>query len=223
MTFTKLITGTSLALALGAGSVQAGPISLADFEDNATILEDFSSLSRAPARGPFNLGDLSFSEIPGGTGVAGWGLFDAKTLTNRSGITNITIDFGTFYNRVGLDVGFFPPGKEVSYRVTFYDAALALLGETEITGTLSNFFGWEDPRGIGRINVLETSGDNGIVGGIDNIRFSLAELESETEEGNGSGSGGNGSAGNAPVPVSEPSSLWLLGLGLLGLLRSRKR
>lgn len=68
----KAISSAALTLALTTSNAYAGPISLADFDNSAYQLEDFSSLTRAPTRGPFSLGDLSFSEIPGGSGVAGW-------------------------------------------------------------------------------------------------------------------------------------------------------
>lgn len=181
-----------------ASMVQAGPILLGDFSGGESI-ETFDIST--PAVGPFTLGNNTFSETSSGTGGPGWRILGlgstAPILTDNAGISDITIDFSTAFSRVGLDVFIGP----ATYAVSFFDTDLNLLGQISGTdaGVSDSFFvGWEHLGGISRINILETSGENGRVGGLDNLRWE-----------------------NASVP--EPSIIALFGLGLLGLGFARRR
>lgn len=188
-----------------SSAAQATAIGIGDFSGSENI-EDFSSLGSAPPAGPFTLGDLTFSESSSGSGGTGWRLLSCcstpiptDVLTDDAGISNILINFATSYLRVGLDVGFF--GTSGDYDVLFFDAALNLLGTVSgSTANTSFFAGWEDASGIAAVQVIETSGDNGFVGGIDNIRFESA-------------------VSNVPAPAT----LALLGIGLAGIRLGRKK
>ncbi|GAA0854078.1 PEP-CTERM sorting domain-containing protein [Aliiglaciecola litoralis] len=179
-----IVAGVAIML---AGPLHAGPILLGAFSGGESI-ETFTNLT-APAPGAFTLGNNTFSENSTGSGGPGWRvIFASDVLTDNAGITDITIDLATAFSRVGMDVWIGP----ATYTVSFYDTALSLLGTVSGTdlGTQDSFFaGWEHAGGISRINILETSGENGLVGGLDNLRWE-----------------------NVTVP--EPTILALLGLGL---------
>lgn len=102
-------------------------------------------------------------------------------------------------SKAGLDVYI----GAATYAVSFFDTALNLLGTVNVslTGDFSSAFaGWENQAGISRIQIRELTGDNGLVGGFNNIRLE-----------------GTASA------VPEPTSVALLGLGLAGFAAARRR
>lgn len=149
---------------------------------------------------------MTFSESSTGTGGSGWRLLNllnppSRILTDNAGISNILLDFATPFQRVGLDVGIGP----ATYQIDFFGLGLSLLGTitgsvTSTAGAGSEFFaGWQDAAGILRIQITETSGENELVGGLDNVRFELA----------------------AQVPT--PTTLVLFGLGLAGLGFARRK
>ena len=139
-----------------------------------TLQHDFEGMN-VPPTGPFTLGDATFSESSTGSGGPGWrilgGFFNGtNTLTDNAGISDITIDFDTAMGAAGLLVGIGPG----TYDVNFYDLGGGLVGTVtgSVSGTTDSFFaGWGNPGGIGSINIVETTGDNGLVGGIDDVRY----------------------------------------------------
>ncbi len=163
-----------------------------------TLQHDFEGFG-APPPGPFTLGNATFSEASTGSGGPGWrvlgGFFNGSdTLTDNAAISDITIDFDTPMARAGLLVGIGP----ATFDVEFFSPGGGLLGT--VTGTVvdvteSFFAGWGDAGGIGSIRITEPSGENGRVGGIDDVRYDI---------------------------IPAPATLSLLGLaGFAGLRRRR--
>lgn len=187
----------ALIVASAAGFATADVI---DDPSLITLRHDFESdPPSAPPPGPFTLGNATFSEASSGTGGPGWRLLDGffngtRILTDNAGITDMTISFDTPMVRAGLLVGIGPG----TYDVHFLDASGGIVGT--VTGTVpsttdSFFAGWEHGGGIVAIHVLEPSGENGLVGGIDDVRYDY---------------------------VPAPGAMALLGLaGLTGLRRRR--
>ena len=202
MTKTKSIYLGLLAILLSPMAANAVPITVGAFSGGENV-EDLEGLGSAPPVGSFTYGDFSFSESSSGTGGPGWRWLDgffvagSHALTDNAGISDIIIDALSPWSRIGLDVGI----GDAVYAVSFYDTALSLLGTVSgsASGVTGNFFaGWEFAGGISRIRIIETSGENGRVGGIDNIRYEN-------------------------VRVSEPGTLALLGLGLAGMGMTRRK
>jgi hypothetical protein len=181
------------------GSASAASINVDAFSGNESV-EDFSTLGSPPTPGSFSFGGMTFSESSTGGGSSGWRLIYDSTLTDNAGITNMQIDFDTAWKKVGLDVGFFPTnGPATTFDVSFFDTTLDLLGTVTVSGIGGLFAGWADSAGISRIVLVETSGDNGHVGGVDNIRFENASA----------------------VPIPAAAYLFASGLGLLGWFRRK--
>jgi len=177
------------ALLLGAasiGSAVAAPVSVTDFTSNQKVVS--MNGVTAPA-GNFSFGGISFSNAPGPD--ISWRNLTAYGygFTDDIGISNITLNFSAAVSKAGLDVHI----GTATYAVSFFDTALNLLGTVNValTGTSSSAFaGWESQGGIARIQIRELTGDNGSVGGFNNIRLE-----------------------NSVSAVPEPASIALLGLG----------
>lgn len=166
----KTFVGMAVVGALG---VAASGDQIFD-EDAITLQQDFETEPmNAPPPGSFTLGNATFSENSTGSGGPGWRLLDGlptRILTDNAGISEITIDFENPVRRAGLLVGI----GEATYDVSFFSPGGDLLGV--VSGSVQDvadqfFAGWEDAGRIGSIVVTEPTGDNGRVGGIDDLRY----------------------------------------------------
>jgi hypothetical protein len=195
MKFIKgFIAVAGLAVAVSAGAQQINNPNL------ITLRHDFETdPPSAPPVGPFTLGAATFSEASTGTGGPGWRLISVWTgfgrqLTDNAGISDITVAFNAPMLMVGLDVGIGPG----SYQVDFLNGNTvvgSVSGNTPTNG--DHFFaGWQHAAGITSVHITEPSGENGFVGGLDNVRYDA---------------------------VPEPASIAALGLGAMALIRRRKR
>ncbi|MBA3727108.1 MAG: PEP-CTERM sorting domain-containing protein [Armatimonadetes bacterium] len=188
---------TTLAGSLVAQTANAQQI----FDPNLiTLRHDFETEPpEAPPDGPFTLGNATFSEFSTGSGDAGWRLISVwpgmgRQLTDDAGITEMHIVFDVAMTLVGLNVGIGP----ATYDVNFMSNG-AVVGT--VSGTLGsveeNFFaGWEHAGGIDEVIITEPSGENGLVGGIDDVRYDA---------------------------VPEPATIVALGVGLAVLASRRRR
>lgn len=162
-------------LVAASASVVAGPIALSGFSGSETVI-DFAALGGAPATGPFTLGVATFSESSTGSGGPGWRWLSPGTsgntswlLTDNAGISDITVDFASSYDRVG----FYVAVGTATYKVDFFDGATLLGSEVvALSGLTSQFVGFENlAGGVSRAVIHETSGDNGRVGGLWNVHY----------------------------------------------------
>lgn len=167
-----------------------------------TLRHDFETdPPNAPPPGPFTLGSVTFSESSTGSGGPGWRLISVwagfgRQLTDNAGISKITLAFNTPMFKVGMDVGIF--GNSGRYDVAFMNGN-TVVGTVSGTGSGvdSHFFaGWMSGGGITGVIITEPSGENGLVGGIDNVRYDV---------------------------VPEPATMIALGAGIAGLIARRRR
>jgi len=195
-------TFLACAFALGCTSqvVHAAPILATDFGAAHTVV----SMGGAgfPQPGAFSFGGLGFSEASTGSGGPGWRNLTSAGygFTDNAGISDIRIDFGGSFQKVGFDLHV----GTADYLTSFFDANDILLGTvaTHLNGNrASSFVGWESAAGVARLRILETSGDNGSVGGFDNVRFE---------------------AGTAAA-VPEPASLALVMAGFAAAVLTARR
>jgi hypothetical protein len=198
----KFINGSVLVCAaVGVLGASQSAFSQQIFDPNLiTLRHDFDTLPpSAPPPGPFSLGIATFSESSTGTGGPGWRLITVwpglgRQLTDNAGISNILVSFSAPQLRVGMNVGI----GNATYQVQFFNGA-SVVGTVSqaVVGTAANFFaGWQNAGGITSVRITEPTGENGLVGGIDNVRYTT---------------------------VPEPATLAALGLGLVALLRRRKK
>jgi len=157
----------------------AFPIDIIDFSGSETVI-GFETLPSTPPPGPFSIGDVTFSEFSTGSGGPGWrlatgtGLFGTPDpqLTDNAGISLIRLDFSSPVNRVGMIVGVGP----ANYEVRFFNSALTLIETVPISAPQlldGAFAGIESAELISRVEIVEVSAENGLVGGIDDVRFEL--------------------------------------------------
>lgn len=188
-----------------AAVASAGPVALSGFSGSESVI-NFAALGGAPATGSFTLGVATFTESSTGTGGPGWRYFNTGVSGNTSpmlgdsaGISNIAIDFATSYDRVG----FYVAVGTATYTVDFYDG-VSLLGSSivNVSGLTSQFVGWESlSGGVSRAVIRETSGENGLIGGLWNVRYEDV-------------AGGT---------VPEPATMGLALLALAGVAAARRR
>ena len=196
-------------LITSAAPAKASLIGVGGFSGSATVIT-FSELGGVtPPQGPFSIGSVTFSEASTGSGNPGWRLLSnslggstSPFLTDNAGISDIRVDFTTAVNRAGLVVGIGP----ATYRVSAYDTSLNLLESGTVTAVNTydgGFIGFQEAVSIGRLRVQEISGENHLVGGIDDVRFEQV-------------------GGVAAVP--EPSTLVaaVVAIGFLGCKRLRR-
>jgi len=176
----ELATPTALATP-SSSTILSGP---GDFSGSETLIgfESLgSSVQNLPA-GPIVIGDVTFSEFSSGSGATGWRLLSGPLifgtpdpiLTDTQGVTLIRIDFSTPVNRVGMLVGIGP----TDYEVRFFDDSLALIETVLVSVIIPNaagFAGIESDSNISRVEIVEVSIANGVVGGLDNLRFELVD------------------------------------------------
>jgi len=160
----------------------AVPIDVGDFSGGETVI-GFETLPGVPPPGPFSIGDVTFSEFSSGSGAPGWRLLTGflgtpdPQLTDNAGISLIRLDFSTPVDRVGMVVGISDTSPAATdYDVRFFNNALILI-ETVPISVVANpegkFAGIESAELISRVEIVETSGENGHVGGVDSVRFEL--------------------------------------------------
>lgn len=198
----KRLSVISLAVVCGAffvAGANADRIGLGDFSGGEDVI-DFTGFP-APPVGPFALGGVTFSENSTGSGGPGWRILNidlngdpmSPILTDNAGISEITLDFDTPQIRAGFFAGVGP----ATYRVSAFDADGNFL-ESADTSTIvvtfdSEFVAFENFAGISRLVMTEPSGENGLVGAIDDVHFE----------------------------IPEPATLTLLAVGFLALRRRR--
>lgn len=157
----------ALALVQVAGAQQIN-------DPNQITLRHNFETGNVPPPGPFTLGNATFSESSTGTGGPGWRYISVwsgfgRQLTDNAGISDIRINFDTAMMKVGMDVGI----GDATYLVEFFNGNTivgAVRGAT--VGVDSHFFaGWQHNAGITSVRITEPSGENGRVGGIDDVRY----------------------------------------------------
>lgn len=169
----KLLGRASTLLALGLATAVAGTAQRIDDPNQVTLRHDFES-GDVPPPGPFTLGDATFSEFSTGSGSPGWRYISVwpgfgRQLTDNAGISDIRIEFAQPMAKVGLDVGI----GAATYMVEFLRLG-AVVGQVPLTveGVENHLFaGWRHDAGIDAVRILEHSGENGLVGGIDDVRY----------------------------------------------------
>jgi len=176
----ELATPTALA-SPSSSTILTGP---SDFSGSETVI-GFESLLGVPPPGPFSIGDVTFSEFSTGSGAPGWRLLNGflgtpnPQLTDNAGISLIRLDFSSSVNRVGMVVGIADPFVSATdYEVRFFNSALTLIETVPISvvGNEGKFAGIESTEFISRVEIVETTGGDSRVGGIDDVRFELVEM-----------------------------------------------
>ena len=200
----------ALAFALGPAKFAAAEIiTISGFSGSEAVIT-FDELAGTPAIGPFSIGAVTFTEASTGSGGPGWKLLPfgfagstAPSLADNAGNSLITLAFSIPVNRVGLVVGVGP----ATYQVSIFGAANNLL-ESALVSLNGNFdgafIGFQQPVNIARLQITESTGDNGLIGAIDNVRFESVRVNA--------------------TPVPEPASLaiWSL-ISVAGLTAFRCR
>lgn len=208
----------ALCAALGfASPAGAAAISLAGFSGTETVV-NFNGLGNAQVFSPtFSVGGVTFTNNSNFGGIQYWqpnafGIGGSVALGQSSEMTDITVNLGTAWQRVGINAGnpaVFGNFGPANFRVSFFDSTATLLGSVTNASIVSQpFFGWENSGGILSMRIVEISGPNGVSGWLDNLRFENSPPPPPPPP---------------PAPAPEPASLALLGLGLAGLAARRRK
>ena len=173
-------------------SALAGEIAISDFTSAQTVINMNGVVAPSSS---FSFGGVGFSNTSSGSGGPGWRNLTAFGLgfTDNAGITHINLDLGNSYTKAGLDLYL-----NATYTVSFFDGADLVASLTKVVAGGPVFAGWENAAGISRIEINESSGDNSLVGGFNNVRLEASA-------------------------VPEPTSIALFALGLTGFAFARRR